>query len=125
MNCALHYLKRAQKFGHVGALYAVGIILILGGEKQMGMQCLSAMKKDKTQVKEVEEGRKQLTKILTVIWTTNKSIARERPAKCPFVYQHMNKPFGWSEIIDDSYVECDICLSDNEIDCIYNSFRFI
>ncbi|KAG9129156.1 hypothetical protein Leryth_006455 [Lithospermum erythrorhizon] len=121
MDHAIECLELAKEFGHQEASYAIGIILILAGEKQKGTRYLGAMKKDKNRVREVKKGRKKLNGILRNMWIENKEIAKERPTCCSLKYQHMYRRKPWSLKFYEEYVECETCLCDSEISRIYNS----
>ncbi|WOH01349.1 hypothetical protein DCAR_0520731 [Daucus carota subsp. sativus] len=116
-NSGLKYLLRAADLRHLGAMYVIGIIMIVaGGEgKQTGIKIIcDAMKRLKTSRKEIREIREKFSSTIGRMWVKNTTGVEQiiRPVCCRI--HQLAKPAGWDED-EDVDLECEACWCDQQI----------
>ncbi|KAL2462701.1 F-box family protein [Forsythia ovata] len=122
LDSAFKWLKNAASLGHIGALYVICIILLFSDDqfKQRGINILSAMKKSREFRRKLKYCRRNLIKILRMIWVKNSLIINHRPICCAQKDQHARKE-GWpsTKSEEEDNMTCDACICDTELAFIF------
>lgn len=106
-------LETAMQSGHLGAKYAVGIILLLQGgvHKHNGIQMILSIKKSTTTTA-LEEIRKKFLEIIKGMWIRNTMIVGQEMPQC--CTKHITNSAVWDRVKEVN-LQCEDCSCDQEL----------
>lgn len=114
----MHLLETAMNSGHLGARYAIGMILLLQGgvHKNNGMHMILSLKKS-TITADLEEIRKVFLDMIKGMWIRNAMImGQEMPQCCP---KHKTDSIAWAGV-NEVHLHCENCSCDQELLCLWS-----